>query len=290
MRGFLFPGQASQFPGMGKDDYEQFASIESLYEQANDILGFRITDVMFEGSEEDLKETAITQPAVFIYSYGKTLLFDEFEPQGAAGHSLGEFTALTAAHALSFEDGLNLVKQRAEAMQKACEMQSSTMAAIVGLDDETIENICAQVDGVVVPANYNCPGQLVISGELAAVEEAMLKLKEAGAKRVIPIQVGGAFHTSLMKPAEEMLKAAIEATTFSQPLFPIYQNVDGKPSTDTEEIKSKLIRQMCAPVYWTNSMQNMIADGFDSFTECGGKVLSGFLRRIDRAVEVDQMA
>jgi [acyl-carrier-protein] S-malonyltransferase len=289
-RAYLFPGQASQFPGMGKDLYESSELARDLIELSNDILGFRISDVMFEGSEEDLKQTAITQPAVFIYSLLKArLLGDAFLPDGVAGHSLGEFTALVAANALRFEDGLLLVKERAEAMQMACEAEESTMAAIVGLDDVVIENICKEIDGIVVPANYNCPGQLVIAGEVPAVEKATVKLTEAGARRAIILQVGGAFHSPLMQLAQDRLTSAIEKTAFLQPICPIYQNVDAKAHINSDEIKANLIAQLTRPVRWTDTMKRMIDDGFDHFTECGGSVLSGFLKRIDRKMSMESV-
>ena len=289
-KAYLFPGQASQFPGMGKELYENSELARDLIELSNEILGYRLSDVMFDGSEDDLKKTEITQPAVFIYSLLKAkLLGDKFQPEGVAGHSLGEFTALVAANAIRFEDGLLLVKERALAMQMACEEQASTMAAIVGLDDEIIEKICSEIDGVVVPANYNCPGQLVIAGEVPAVEEATVKLTEAGARRAIILQVGGAFHSPLMQSAQERLSTAIENTSFQVPICPIYQNVDAIAHTDIESIKSNLLAQLTSPVRWTDTMNNMLADGFDQFTECGAKVLSGFLKRIDRKIPTESV-
>jgi len=289
-KAYLFPGQASQFAGMGKDLYESSELARDLFELSNEILGFRISDVMFDGSDEDLKQTEITQPAVFIYSLLKArLLGDAFVPDAVAGHSLGEFTALVAAKAMRFEDGLLLVKERAQAMQMACEMKESTMAAIVGLDDDVIESICAEIDGIVVPANYNCPGQLVIAGEVPAVEIAVERLTEAGARRAIILQVGGAFHSPLMGVAQERLNAAIDQTNLVAPICPIYQNVDAAASTDPDNIKSNLSAQLTSPVRWTATMQHMIADGFDHFTECGGKVLSGFLKRIDRKLETESV-
>ena len=289
MKAFVFPGQGAQFVGMGKDFYDTNAQAKELFEKANDILGYRITDIMFNGTDEELKQTKVTQPAVFLHSVIAALCMgDAFQPAMVAGHSLGEFSALVAAGALSFEDGLKLVYARAMAMQKACEKAPSTMAAIVGLPDETIEKICAEVNKpghVVVPANYNCPGQLVISGNVEAINEACEKLKEAGAKRALPLKVGGAFHSPLMQPAKDELQAAIESTEFSAPKCPIYQNVDGKAHTEPAEIKANLIAQLTSSVRWTACVQNMIADGADDFTECGpGKALQGMIGRIDKNV------
>ncbi|WP_338378420.1 ACP S-malonyltransferase [uncultured Flavobacterium sp.] len=287
MKAYVFPGQGAQFSGMGKDLYENSALAKELFEKANDILGFKITDIMFEGTSEELKETKVTQPAVFLHSVilAKTL-GEDFKPEMVAGHSLGEFSALVANGALSFEDGLKLVSKRALAMQKACEIKPSTMAAVLNLDDKIVEEICASIDGVVVAANYNCPGQLVISGEYKAVEEACEKMKEAGAKRALILPVGGAFHSPMMEPAREELAAAIEATTFSTPICPVYQNVTATAVSDANEIKKNLIIQLTAPVKWTQSVNQMIADGATSFTEVGpGKVLVGLVNKINRDVE-----
>lgn len=290
MKAFVFPGQGAQFTGMGKDLYDNNPLAKELFEKANEILGFRITDIMFEGSADELKQTKVTQPAVFLHSVISALcLGDEFQPAMVAGHSLGEFSALTAAGALKFEDGLKLVYARAMAMQKACEAAPSTMAAIVGLDDPTIENICAEVSTegcVVVPANYNCPGQLVISGNIEAVNAACEKLKAAGAKRALPLPVGGAFHSPLMQPAKDELQAAIEATEFQTPKCPVYQNVDAQAHTDAAEIKSNLIAQLTASVRWTQEVQNMIAAGATEFIECGpGKALQGMIGKIAKGNE-----
>lgn len=295
MKAFVFPGQGAQFVGMGKDLYDNNPLAKELFEKANEILGYRITDIMFNGTDEDLKQTKVTQPAVFLHSVIKAIcLGDEFNPTMTAGHSLGEFSALTAAGALSFEDGLKLVYARAMAMQKACEAAPSTMAAIIALPDETVETICAEVSkpgSVVVPANYNCPGQLVISGNIEAINEACEKLKAAGAKRALPLKVGGAFHSPLMEPARVELQAAIEATEIKTPKFPVYQNVDAKPHTDPAEIKANLVAQLTASVRWTQTVQNMVADGADDFTECGpGKALQGMIVKIDRNVTVTGVA
>ena len=285
MKAFVFRGQGAQFVGMGKDLYDNNPLAKELFEKANDILGFRITDIMFSGTDEELKQTKVTQPAVFLHSVISALCMGEdFAPDMVAGHSLGEFSALVAAGALNFEDGLKLVYARAMAMQKACEAAPSTMAAIVGLDDATIENVCAEINtenNVVVPANYNCPGQLVISGNVEAVKAACEKLKEAGAKRALLLPVGGAFHSPLMQPAKDELQAAIEATTFNTPKCAVYQNVDAQAHTDAEEIKANLIAQLTASVRWTQEVQNMIAAGATDFTECGpGKVLQGMIGKI----------
>lgn len=286
MKAYVFPGQASQFVGMGKDLYESSALAKDLFEQANDILGFRITEVMFEGSDEDLKETKVTQPAVFLHSIVKAKLAgSDFKPDAVAGHSLGEFSALVAAGALSFEDGLRLVQARAMAMQKACEAEASTMAAIIGLDDEVVEEVCAGISDIVIPANYNCPGQLVISGSLKGVEQAVEQLKAAGARRALVLPVGGAFHSPLMQPAQDELQSAIEAAAFTAPACPIYQNVTAKAEQQPEAIQRNLIAQHTAPVRWTQTMQNMIADGVTEFIEVGGngKTLQGFVKKIDRS-------
>jgi [acyl-carrier-protein] S-malonyltransferase len=289
MKAFVFPGQGAQFAGMGKDLYESNALAKELFDKANDILGFDITDIMFNGSDEDLRQTRVTQPAVFLHSVISALCMgDDFKPEMTAGHSLGEFSALVAAKALSFEDGLRLVYARAMAMQEACDVAPGTMAAVIGLPDEKIEEICATVkDGgnIVVPANYNCPGQLVISGSVEGINKACEMLKEAGAKRALPLKVGGAFHSPLMQPAKDKLEAAIVSTEFHTPQCPVYQNVDGKPHTEAEEIKANLIAQLTSSVRWTQCVQNMIADGADDFTECGpGKALQGMIARIDRNV------
>ena len=284
MNAYIFPGQGAQFTGMGLDLYEKSSIAQQLFEQANSILGFSITDIMFEGSAEALKETKVTQPAVFLHSVilAKTL-GDQFKPDMVAGHSLGEFSALVANGTLSFEDGLKLVSQRALAMQKACELQPSTMAAVLGLEDSIVERVCAETEGIVVAANYNCPGQLVISGELNAINRACEAMKEAGAKRALVLPVGGAFHSPLMEPAREQLAAAIENTFFSKPNCPIYQNVTAHAVTNQDDIKTNLISQLTAPVRWTQSVQQMIADGATLFTEVGpGNVLQGLVKKINR--------
>ncbi|MFB0910190.1 MAG: ACP S-malonyltransferase [Flavobacterium sp.] len=283
MKAYVFPGQGAQFTGMGKDLYESSALAKDLFEKANEILGFRITDVMFEGTAEELKETKVTQPAVFLHSVILAKTLQDFSPEMVAGHSLGELSALVANGALSFEDGLKLVSKRALAMQKACEITPSTMAAVLGLADNIVEEVCASIDGVVVAANYNCPGQLVISGETIAVEKACEAMKAAGAKRALILPVGGAFHSPMMEPAREELEAAIEATTFATPSCPVYQNVTATAVSSPEEIKKNLIIQLTAPVKWTQSVQQMIADGATLFTEVGpGKVLAGLISKIDR--------
>jgi [acyl-carrier-protein] S-malonyltransferase len=285
MKAYVFPGQGAQFTGMGKDLYENSPLAKELFEKANEILGFRITDIMFEGTAEELKETKVTQPAVFLHSVILAKVLD-VKPDMVAGHSLGEFSALVVNGALSFEDGLRLVSKRALAMQKACEIKPSTMAAVLNLDDKIVEDICASIDGVVVAANYNCPGQLVISGEYKAVELACEKMKEAGAKRALILPVGGAFHSPMMEPAREELAAAIEATTFSNPICPVYQNVTANAVSDATEIKKNLISQLTGAVRWTQSVQQMIADGATSFTEVGpGKVLVGLVNKINKDVE-----
>ena len=287
MNAYIFPGQGAQFSGMGLDLYENSPTAQQLFEKANSILGFSITDIMFEGSAEDLKQTKVTQPAIFLHSVilAKTL-GETFKPDMVAGHSLGEFSALVAAGALTFEDGLNLVSQRAQAMQKACEIKPSTMAAVLGLEDDVVEKICEDTEGVVVAANYNCPGQLVISGEVEAINRACEAMKEAGARRALVLPVGGAFHSPMMEPAREELAAAIENTTFSKPNCPIYQNVTASAITDEDEIKANLISQLTAPVRWTQSVQQMIEDGAKHFTEVGpGKVLQGLVRKINREAE-----
>jgi [acyl-carrier-protein] S-malonyltransferase len=289
MKAYIFPGQGAQFSGMGLDLYENSPEAQELFEKANKILGFRITDIMFEGTAEQLKETKVTQPAIFLHSVilAKTL-GDSFKPEMVAGHSLGEFSALVTSGAMTFEDGLKLVSQRALAMQKACEANPSTMAAVLGLENDVVEKICKETEGVVVAANYNCPGQLVISGEIEAINTACEKLKEAGAKRALVLPVGGAFHSPMMEPAREELAAAIENTTFNSPSCPIYQNVTATAVTDATEIKKNLILQLTAPVRWTQSIQQMITDGGTLFTEVGpGKVLQGLMRKIDRTVTAD---
>ncbi len=286
-KAYVFPGQGAQFVGMGKDLYDNNPLAKELFEKANEILGFRITDLMFAGTDEDLRQTKVTQPAIFLHSVilAKTL-GAEFAPEMTAGHSLGEFSALVAAGALSFEDGLKLVSARAQAMQKACEKQKSTMAAIIGLDDAKVEEICASVEGIVVPANYNCPGQLVISGEVEAIQTACELLKAAGAKRALVLSVGGAFHSPLMEPARVELEEAIARTQFSAPVCPVYQNVNAQPQTDPEVIKQNLIAQLTSPVRWTQTVQNMIADGATWFRELGpGTVLQGLVKKINKEVE-----
>ena len=286
-KAYVFPGQGAQFVGMGKDMYENSELAKELFEKANEVLGFRITDLMFEGTDEDLRQTKVTQPAIFLHSVILPKAYaDKFTPSMTAGHSLGEFSALVAAGALDFEDGLKLVYKRALAMQKACEAAPSTMAAIIGLADEKVEEICASIDGIVVPANYNCPGQLVISGTHEAIDEACAKLAEAGARRALKLPVGGAFHSPLMDPAREELAAAIEQTTFKTPICPVYQNVSTKGETDPEVIKKNLVAQLTAPVKWTQSVQNMVADGMELLVECGpGAVLQGLMKKIDKTVE-----
>ncbi|MNV07669.1 Malonyl CoA-acyl carrier protein transacylase [compost metagenome] len=288
MKAYVFPGQGAQFSGMGKDLYDSSDLAKQLFAQANEILGFDIQKIMFEGSDEELKQTKVTQPAIFLHStILAACLGDSFKPDMVAGHSLGEISALVANKTLSFEDGLRLVSKRALAMQAACEAVPSTMAAILGLEDEVVENICKTIDGVVVPANYNCPGQLVISGAIPAVEEACAKLTEAGAKRAMILQVGGAFHSPLMEPAREELAKAIESTTFNHPICPVYQNTTASAVTNPDEIKKNLIDQLTAPVRWTQTMQQMIADGATEVIEVGpGKVLQGLFKKVDRAFPV----
>ena len=296
MKAFVFPGQGAQFVGMGKDLYENNPLAKELFEKANDILGYRITDIMFEGTDEDLRQTKVTQPAVFLHSVISALCMgDEFKPDMTAGHSLGEFSALVAAGALSFEDGLKLVYARAMAMQKACEAAPSTMAAIIALPDEKVEEICAQVSKesgeVVVAANYNCPGQVVISGSIEGINKACELMKAAGAKRALPLKVGGAFHSPLMNPAKIELEAAIQATEFHQPKCPVYQNVDALPHTSPEEIKANLVAQLTSSVRWTQTAKNMIADGADEFIECGpGAVLQGLIKKIDKTANAHGIA
>lgn len=287
MKAYVFPGQGAQFVGMGKDLYDNSPLAKELFEKANDILGFRITDLMFAGTDEDLRQTKVTQPAIFLHSVIiAKVMGNDFKPEMVAGHSLGEFSALVANGALSFEDGLTLVSKRALAMQKACEIEPSTMAAILGLDDEVVEKVCSEIDDVVVPANYNSPGQLVISGSIKGIDAACEKLKEAGAKRALPLKVGGAFHSPLMEPARVELAEAIESTTFNTPICPIYQNVDAKAYTNPTEIKQNLISQLTSPVRWTQIMLNMIADGASSFTELGpGNVLQGLIKKVNRDME-----
>ena len=283
---FVFPGQGAQFVGMGKDLYENNAEAKEMFEKANEILGFRITDLMFEGTEEDLRQTKVTQPAIFLHSVILAkCLGEEFAPDMVAGHSLGEFSALVAAGALSFEDGLRLVAKRAMAMQKACELQPSTMAAVLALSDEKVEEICESIEDIVAPANFNCPGQIVISGTNEGIDKACAKLLEAGARRALKLKVGGAFHSPLMQPAQEELAQAIKAAEFKRPMCPVYQNVDGKPHIEPEEIKENLVKQLTAPVRWTQDVEAMIADGATEFVELGpGNVLQGLIKKINREV------
>lgn len=291
MRAYVFPGQGAQFPGMAKDLYENSPKAKEMLEKANEILGFRITDIMFEGTKEELQQTKVTQPAIFLHSVVLAAIADNFAPDMVAGHSLGEFSALVANGVLSFEDGLRLVSQRALAMQKACEINPSTMAAILGMEDAAVEELCESIDEMVVAANYNCPGQLVISGSNKGIEIACEKAKEAGARRALPLPVGGAFHSPLMNPAKEELEKAIDTTQFNAAKCPIYQNVTGAPSTDLEVIKENLKKQLTAPVRWTQSVQAMVADGATEFVECGpGKVLQGLVKKIHRQAEVSGVA
>jgi [acyl-carrier-protein] S-malonyltransferase len=286
MKAYVFPGQGAQFVGMGKDLYDNSPEARVLFEKANGILGFSITDIMFNGTDEELKQTKVTQPAIFLHSVllAKTM-GEAFQPEMVAGHSLGEFSALVAANALSFEDGLKLVSQRALAMQKACEVEPSTMAAILGLEDAIVEQVCSEIDEIVVPANYNCPGQLVISGSIEGVDKACARLTELGAKRALKLNVGGAFHSPLMEPARAELAEAINSTVFQVPVCPVYQNVNAAPVTDPAEIKTNLIAQLTAPVRWTQTVINMLADGADSFTEVGpGSALQGMIKKVDRTV------
>ena len=281
MKAYMFPGQGSQFPGMAKDLYEGSADVRKMFDRADEILGFCITDIMFNGTAEDLKRTKVTQPAVFLHSVALALSQPDFKPDMVAGHSLGEFSALVAAGAMDFEDGLRLVSIRANAMQKACELVPGTMAAVLALDSERIEDICARVDGIVVAANYNCDGQVVISGECDAVDKACVLLKEAGARRALPLPVGGAFHSPLMQPAASELADGIEKTAFREPMCPVYQNVTALPSTDPDQIKANLLAQLTSPVRWTQTVKNMLADGADHFVESGpGKVLQGLVGKI----------
>lgn len=291
-KAYVFPGQGAQFVGMGKDLYDNSDLAKELFKKANDILGFRITDIMFSGTDEELKQTKVTQPAIFLHSVVLAkVLGDDFKPNMVAGHSLGELSALVANGTLEFEDGLKLVSKRALAMQKACEAEPSTMAAILGLEDDVVEKVCEEVDGIVVAANYNCPGQLVISGAVPAVDEACEKLTEAGAKRALKLPVGGAFHSPLMEPARAELAAAIEATTFKMPSCPVYQNVTASAVSDPEEIKKNLVAQLTAPVRWTQTMNAMIADGCSSVTEVGpGRVLQGLFKKVDRAFPTESAA
>lgn len=290
MKAYVFPGQGAQYVGMGKDLYENSTLAKELFEKANNILGFRITDLMFEGTDEDLRQTKVTQPAIFLHSVILAKTLPDFKPDMAAGHSLGEFSALTAVGALSFEDGLKLVSQRAMAMQKACEMEPSTMAAIVGLDDNIIEEVCNSTNEIVVPANYNCPGQLVISGSFKGIDEVCEILTEKGAKRAMKLSVGGAFHSPFMEPARTELAKAIEETPITVPVCPIYQNVNAKPFTDPAQIKENLIAQLTAPVRWAQTVQNMITDGATEFVEIGpGNVLKGLIKKIDRSVAVESI-
>ena len=289
-RAYIYPGQGSQFSGMGKELFESNSHARDLFEQANHALGFRITDIMFEGTDDDLRQTKVTQPAIYIHSIILSLISENFNPDLVAGHSLGEFSALVANKALSFEDGLDLVEKRATAMQRACEQNPSTMAAIIGLQDQVVEDICDSIDDVVAPANYNCPGQLVISGSYEGIKQACDKLTDAGARRALQLPVGGAFHSPLMKPAKAELESAILGTNFSTPICPVYQNVTARASMDIDDIKNNLVKQLTAPVLWTQSIERMISDGATHFIESGpGKVLQGLVRKINREVEVSSI-
>jgi len=289
MKAYVFPGQGAQFVGMGKDLYENYAQAKELFEKANEILGFRITDLMFSGTDEDLRQTKVTQPAIFLHSVILAkMLGSQFQPQMSAGHSLGEFSALVASGALSFENGLKLVSQRAQAMQKACELQPSTMAAILGLDDEIVEKVCNEISAIVVPANYNSPGQIVISGSIEGIDQAIEKLTAAGAKRALKLSVGGAFHSPIMEPARLDLEKAIDAALISKPICPVYQNVTAKPSTDPSVIRENLKKQLTAPVRWTQTVKNMLSDGAASFYEVGpGTVLQGLIKKVDRNIPAE---
>jgi len=285
MKAFVFPGQGAQHPGMGKDLYEQFNGAKALFDEANDILGFNITRLMFDGTEEDLRQTKVTQPAIFLHSVILASTLADFRPEMVAGHSLGEFSALVANKSLSFGNGLRLVAQRAHAMQKACEAEPSTMAAIIGMEDAVVEEVCAGISDVVVPANYNSPGQIVISGSIPGIDKAVEKLSEMGAKRAIKLNVGGAFHSPLMEPARQELEAAIVSTTFEEPVCPIYQNVTAEPTSDPESIRENLVLQLTAPVRWAQTVKNMLRDGASSFTEVGpGTVLQGLIKKVDREI------
>ncbi|HKL38616.1 MAG TPA: ACP S-malonyltransferase [Bacteroidales bacterium] len=287
MKAYVFPGQGAQYVGMGKELYDQSEKGRQLFEQANKVLGFNITDVMFEGTDEDLKQTKVTQPAIFLHSVILAKTLEDFQPEMVAGHSLGEFSALVSNGALSFEDGLRLVSQRAQAMQKACELEPSTMAAIMGLDNHTVEDVCHQITEVVVPANYNSPGQIVISGSMKGIDQAVEILKEMGAKRALKLKVGGAFHSPLMEPARKELEQAIHETRFSKPICPVYQNATAAPSSDPSLIMENLVKQLTSPVKWTQTVENMLKDGAQSFTEVGpGKVLQGLIKKVDRKATV----
>jgi [acyl-carrier-protein] S-malonyltransferase len=285
MKAYVFPGQGAQFPGMGKDLYENFAEAKERFDEANDILGFEITRLMFEGTEEDLRQTKVTQPAIFLHSVILAGILEDFRPEMVAGHSLGEFSSLVANQTLSFADGLKLVSQRATAMQKACEMEPSTMAAIIGLEDRVVEEVCEEIPEVVVPANYNSPGQVVISGSIGGIDKAVERLSELGAKRALKLSVGGAFHSPLMEPARRELETAIMNTRFAPPVCPVYQNFTAMPTRDPDTLRTNLVAQLTAPVKWTQTVQNMLRDGASSFTEVGpGKVLQGLIKKVDREI------